>query len=336
MKVREVKQLSNDFHALRPRQPSSDRGRRSPRPAWRSRRLPSRMWSFSAGVVLQVISFMNMKGGVGKPTLAVNVAYALADLHHKKVLLVDGDPQFNATQCLLFPDRYLKHINDPTKGTLKASFVPRSPGQVNTTTGTAKPVTKAKRGLDDCTIPIFVAQHGKGRLDLLPSRLSLVEVQHSRRQTEARLKMYLEEKAAHYDYVIIDCPPTISIFTEAAILASDKYLVPIKPDPLSVVGLPLLEQYIDEYCTDFGSQIKQMGIVFTMVRGQTPQAMKDVMNDLKASRKDAVFPICLNEATSVAESVQARQPIFRYVKATPKVKMQVVDIANEFLSRTNK
>jgi chromosome partitioning protein len=293
------------------------------------------MWNPSAEVVVQVISFMNMKGGVGKTTLAVNVAYALADLHQKKVLIVDGDPQFNATQCLLFPDRYLKHINDPTKGTLKEIFVPRSPGQVSTTAGIAKPVTRAKMVLNDCTLPIFVAQ-GKGRLDLLPSRLSLVEVQHSRRQTEARLKMYLEEKAAHYDYVLIDCPPTISIFTEAAILASDKYLVPIKPDPLSVVGLPLLEQYIEEYCTDFGSQIKQMGIVFTMVRGHTPQAMKDVMSDLRASRKDAIFPVWLNEATSVAESVQARQPVFRYAKATPKVKMQVVDIANEFLLRTSK
>jgi cellulose biosynthesis protein BcsQ len=64
--------------------------------------------------------------------------------------------------------------------------------------------------------------------------------------------------------------------------------------------------------------------------------MKDVMSDLRASRKDAIFPVWLNEATSVAESVQARQPVFRYAKATPKVKMQVVDIANEFLLRTSK
>ncbi|MBN9009901.1 MAG: AAA family ATPase, partial [Rhizobiales bacterium] len=136
---------------------------------------------------MQIISFMNMKGGVGKTTLAVNIAYALAELHQKKVLMVDGDPQFNATQCLLFVDPYLKHINDPNKGTLKDVFVPKSPGAVRTTTGAAKPLNRGKMPLSDCTLPIYVAPFGKaGRLDLLPSRLSLVEVQHSRRQTEAR------------------------------------------------------------------------------------------------------------------------------------------------------
>lgn len=284
---------------------------------------------------MQVISFMNMKGGVGKTTLAVNIAHALADLHHKKVLLVDGDPQFNATQCLLFPDKYLNHISDPNKGTLKEVFVPR-PAPVSTTNGTAKSVSK-KMNLADCTIPIFLAQPGQqGRLDLLPSRLSLVEVQHSRRQTESRLRMFLEEKAKHYDYVLIDCPPTISIFTEAAILASDRYVVPIKPDPLSVVGLPLLEQYIEEYCADFGSQIKQMGIVFTMVRGNAPKAMKDVMAELRASRSSSIFGTSMNEATSVAEAVSARKPVFRFPRASARIRMQVVDIANEFVLRASK
>ena len=64
---------------------------------------------------MQVIAFMNMKGGVGKTTLAVNVAHTLAQLHGKQVLIVDGDPQFNATQCLVADDEYLKHINDAKK-----------------------------------------------------------------------------------------------------------------------------------------------------------------------------------------------------------------------------
>jgi len=61
---------------------------------------------------MQVISFMNMKGGVGKTTLAVNVAYSLAYHHKKNVLIVDGDPQFNATQYLLGTDAYLKHLQN--------------------------------------------------------------------------------------------------------------------------------------------------------------------------------------------------------------------------------
>ncbi len=68
---------------------------------------------------MQVISFMNMKGGVGKTTLAVNIAYGLALLHKKNVLIVDADPQFNATQYLLKIDTCLAHVEDPKKGTLK-------------------------------------------------------------------------------------------------------------------------------------------------------------------------------------------------------------------------
>ncbi len=92
---------------------------------------------------MQVISFMNMKGGVGKTTLAVNIAYGLAYFHRKKVLVVDSDPQFNATQSLLRDKQYLAHLNDPAKGTLKDIFIPRKPGAVNamTLSGVTRRVT---------------------------------------------------------------------------------------------------------------------------------------------------------------------------------------------------
>jgi chromosome partitioning protein len=92
----------------------------------------------------QVISFINMKGGVGKTTLAVNVAHGLASVHRKKVLIVDADPQFNATQYLLDEDVYLEHIEDPKKGTIREIFVPRHPGQLNMVT--AVPRQKINRG----------------------------------------------------------------------------------------------------------------------------------------------------------------------------------------------
>lgn len=284
---------------------------------------------------MQVIAFMNMKGGVGKTTLAVNVAHTLAQQHGKQVLIVDGDPQFNATQCLVADDEYLTHINDPKKGTIKDIFVPRRTGPVSTTLGVAKSVGKAKMNLADCTIQIYSGGAGKaGRLDLLPSTLSLVEAENSPRQTEARLKAYLKEKASHYDCVIIDCPPTISFFTQAAILASNKYIVPIKPDPLSVVGLPLLERYIEDCTTDAGMTLEQVGLVFTMVRSPAPQAMRFVMDDLRRQRKAAVFAPILSQATAVAESVDAHLPVTKFRKSTAKIKMQVLDITAEFVKRT--
>ena len=284
---------------------------------------------------MQVISFMNMKGGVGKTTLAVNIAYALAHQHGKQVLMVDGDPQFNATQCLLTDSQYATHIK--TKGTLRDIFIPRKPGTVSTTTGLAKTISKTKMSLAECTVQIFAGSQGKpGRLDLLPNHLSVIEAEMTKRGSERRLKTYLKERAKQYDYVLIDCPPTISFFTQAAMLASDKYIVPLKPDWLSVIGLPLLERYIEDFMDDEGVSLEQVGLVFTMVTGPTPPAMRQVMDEIRKQRKGDVFKDHLSHSTNVAKSVTERKPVFLYKKSPPKLKMQVLDIAQEFVARTEK
>ncbi len=282
----------------------------------------------------QVISFINMKGGVGKTTLAVNVAYGLAHVHRKTVLIVDGDPQFNATQYLLSDDEYLKHINDKKKGTLLDVFVPRRPGPINTVSGSAKPNSKAKMPLSACTHSVFNGGPNRGKLDLMPSTLALMDIETSKRGTENKLNAYLKEKARDYDYVIIDCPPTISIFTQAAILASDKYLVPIKPDPLSVIGLPLLERWLEDFTDDAGVEIDNVGLVFTLVRGPLPSRMREVMEDLRSKRANAVFKPHLSQSTHVAQSVEAHQPVFLYAP-NAKTAGQVLEITQEFLDRTS-
>ena len=281
----------------------------------------------------QVISFINMKGGVGKTTLAVNVAYGLAYIHKKKVLIVDGDPQFNATQYLLADDEYLKHIKDKRKGTLYDIFVPRRPGTISTVTGSSKPTNKTKMSLDASTCSVFNGGENHGKLDLIPSTLTLMEIETSKRGTENKLNAFLKEKAQGYDYVIIDCPPTISIFTQAAILASDKYLVPIKPDPLSVIGLPLLERWLGDFTDDAGTAVESVGLVFTLVRGPLPNRMREVMEDLRHSRKDEVFAAHLSEATCVAQSVEDHKPVFLYNR-NAKAAGQVLEITKEFVGRT--
>ncbi|HEV2495262.1 MAG TPA: ParA family protein [Terriglobia bacterium] len=283
---------------------------------------------------MQVISFMNMKGGVGKTTLTVNVAYALARLHAKKVLVVDGDPQFNATQYLMKEDDYLAHMGDVRKGTLMDIFVPRRPGPVRTVSGSARSVDKKKMALAACTFTIYNGGEHRGRLDLIPSTLNMIDIETSRRGTENMLNLYLRERATGYDYVLIDCPPTISVFTQAAILASQKYLVPVKPDPLSVIGLPLLEQWLGEYLYQNGLTVEPIGLVFTLVRGATPKRMREVMADTRATRGNAVFATHLSEATDVAESVEAHRPVFLY-RPNGKTAGEIRAITEEFVKRTS-
>jgi len=283
---------------------------------------------------MQVISFMNMKGGVGKTTLAVNVAYGLAWFHGSKVLVVDGDPQFNASTYLMKEKQYLDHINDTKKGTLMDVFNPRRPGAARTVPGSARPADRRSMSLSACSFTVFDGGEGYGKLDLIPSTLKMIDVENSQRGTEQRLNLYLKEKASGYDYVIIDCPPTISVFTQAAILASQKYLVPVKPDPLSAIGLPLLEQWLDDYTTDYGLDVSPIGLVFTLVRGATPRRMKEVMADTRSERGESVFNTHLSEATDVAESVEAHRPVFLY-RPGSKTAGEIEAITQEFVDRTS-
>ncbi len=281
-----------------------------------------------------VVSFMNMKGGVGKTTLAVNICYGLAHFHAKKVLLVDVDPQFNATQSLVEDDDYLEHWNDHSKGTLVDIFSPRQPLHFRTVKSTKRTVKKHDKSLSDFLISIVPAGDDGGRFDLLPSTIELVGMEYLKRGAEKRLRTFLHKKASHYDYVIIDCPPTISLFTAAALWASSKYVVPIKPNPLSTIGLPLLERWIEEYCEDEGHEVQQAGFILTMIRGPTPPKMRDAINQFRADREGEVFVTGLSDSDAVASAVLDHKPIFLF-KPRSKSAKEITKITEEFLARVD-
>ncbi|HVC95995.1 MAG TPA: ParA family protein [Pirellulales bacterium] len=204
------------------------------------------------------VSLINMKGGVGKTTLTVNLAYFFAEYRPVRVLVVDLDPQFNASQYLLGPDKYqqILALGEPTVWDVfeRNTRVPRR------VTGTID-VTKIVRN---------VGKFGSGRLDLVPSRLDLAYSVKSPAQKEHELAKFLREMDENYDLVLIDCPPTESMLTTAAYLASDYLLVPVKPEYLSSIGLPLLIRSLDDFQDAYeNSRLRLAGVVFNNMTPNT-------------------------------------------------------------------
>ena len=160
----------------------------------------------------------------------------------------------------------------------------------------------------------------------------MIEVAESQRQTEALLKRFIQEKAQGYDFVFLDCPPTISVFTQAAFLACDKYLVPIKPDPLSVVGLPLLERWMADYAHITGHDVRQIGLVFTMVRNPQPTQMAEVMRGLRRDRRTQLFTAHLSQSTIIAGSMAPSTPsVVRKPRSKSAIELRA--ITAEFLAK---
>ncbi|RKY95945.1 MAG: hypothetical protein DRQ03_08085, partial [Candidatus Hydrothermota bacterium] len=164
--------------------------------------------------------------------------------------------------------------------------------------------------------------------------LRLMKIQESERGEEFKLQRFLDKIKGAYDFIFIDCPPTMSIFTLSAYLASDAYLIPVKPDYLSSIGLPLLERGIKDYEERFAKRIKQIGIIFTMVDIRTT-LMKDTMNTLKASTNRVVFDNYLRHSTKIARAVKQNKVLFNYSESKPYGK-EIINIADEFLDKVRR
>ena len=177
-----------------------------------------------------VVSFVNMKGGVGKTTLATQVAHA-ADKADYKTLAVDLDPQSNLSQSLMTPKKYVKHLQEK-KPTIVQIFDRYAPPSYEHNSPTPLDIND-----------VIIKKAGYWRdssLDLLPSRLELAHTLKNPTGKERRLAKALSRVSDKYDLIIIDCAPTESILTDAAYFASRYVLVPVKPEFLATIGLPLL------------------------------------------------------------------------------------------------
>ncbi|MCW3998785.1 MAG: ParA family protein [Candidatus Bathyarchaeota archaeon] len=210
------------------------------------------------------ISMVNMKGGVGKSTLTAQLAYELA-MNCKKVLVVDLDPQFNVSQYLLGATRYKSDIltnNFPTTWHIfeQNVHVPGYPPP--------KPL--------DPTSVLFHAKkypyYSNSLIDLIPSRLELAFSIRNPSQKEYFLSQVVSAIESDYDVILIDCPPTESVFTTAAYLTSDYLLIPVKPEYLSSIGLPLLNNSLTEFESNTRKKApKVAGVVFNFTSNYSPE-----------------------------------------------------------------
>lgn len=266
-----------------------------------------------------VISTVNMKGGVGKTTLTVNLATCLAKNHGKRVLVLDLDSQISATLSLISPHEFAKvRKKRRTLNYLLEKDITRN--------------AYSKLGVKDIISPNICGIEG---LELLPGDIELYdeyvvsEMLHNEavRQEEQKfakvwdnferdlIKKIIEPIVNDYDFIIMDCAPGYNLLTRSGIAASDFYLLPARPEPLSLVGIQLLERRIANLKKSHQDsqpvKTNLLGIIFILSAGGLlgryyKQVMKRVRDDFYPHQ---LFSNSIPMDVNVAKAVDLFTPV---------------------------
>lgn len=226
---------------------------------------------------MKTISFVNMKGGVGKTTLALNVAHCLARTHGKKVVVIDVDPQFNATQCLFTGEEYVSLLRKEADTILNVFDTDIRP----TASVVSGPTRSSPRELKDIILQIT------GLLWAIPGNIDLYRLEMTAGEgREFAIQRLIEHnlEPAGFDYAIIDTPPTPSVWMTSALIASDYFVIPVKPDPLSLIGIDLLWSIIDRRKRTYDLKLKCLGVVMTMVERPDSVVFRTAREALASNR----------------------------------------------------
>ena len=240
----------------------------------------------------KTIAVCNQKGGVGKTTTTVNLGVGLA-MQGKKVLLIDADPQGDLTTCLGWRD------TDSLSVTLTEKL--------------QAIISEQEQN------PFDGILHHKEKVDLVPSNLSLSSLEMTlvtAMSRESVLKNYLSLVKDKYDYVLIDCMPSLGMLTINALAAADSVVIPTQPHYLSAKGLELLLHSVSKVKRQINPHLRIDGILMTMVMPRT-NISKEITATVKSAygQRIKVFDAQIPHSIRAVEATAEGKSIFAYDKS---------------------
>lgn len=249
----------------------------------------------------KIVSLANQKGGVGKTTTSINLAASLSVLE-KRVLIVDADPQANATSGLGFEQSscnvytVLMGECDPREAIMQSPDLPY--------------------------------------LHLMSSSINLVGAETELPQIEGgqyRMRAALHSIRDDYDFIIIDCQPSLGLTTLNALSASDSVLIPVQTEYFALEGLGKLLNTINLVKSSLNPDLQIEGFLFTMYDSRLRLA-NQVVNDVRTHFGDKVFNTIIGRNTRLSESPSFGKPVVLY-DATSTGSINYMNLAKEFIER---